>query len=208
MSRTYGNSFSRGSASRGASTSSGRPPFILYDGIPEYDYPPPICHCDCGKFAPRWTAWRDSNPGHRFYGCLDFREEDVSKKCDYFVWHDTDFTQRAKDVIWYLYNKRKKLLRENSELRKQLKHSHEEDVEQTRQRQSVSVNKGIEKTATNQPVEEVGCDQLSKIKKVEKRMHEMENLLEKKMQIAFCKLGCVIVALCFLNLAFINFLFW
>ncbi|GKV33057.1 hypothetical protein SLEP1_g41606 [Rubroshorea leprosula] len=135
-------------------------------------------------------------------------EEDVSKKCDYFVWHDADFTQRAKDVIWYLYNERKKLLRENSELRKQLKHSHEEDVEQTTQRQSVSVNEGIEETATNQLVEEVGCDQLSKINKVEKRMHEMENLLEKKMHTAFCKLGCVIVALCFLNLAFINFLFW
>ncbi|GKU89135.1 hypothetical protein SLEP1_g3317 [Rubroshorea leprosula] len=142
------------------------------------------------------------------HGGTQIQEEDVLKKCDYFVWHDTDFTQRAKDVIWYLYNERKKLLRENSELRKQLKHSHEEEVEQTRQRQSVSVNEGIEETATNQLVEEVGCDQLSKINKVEKRMHEMENLLEKKMQTAFCKLGCVIVALCFLNLAFINFLFW
>ncbi|GLU17392.1 hypothetical protein SLE2022_337590 [Rubroshorea leprosula] len=203
MSRTY----SRGSASRGASTSSGRPPFILYDGIPEYDYPPPIRHCECSKFAPRWTAWRDSNPGRRFYGCPDFREEDVSKKCDYFVWHDTDFTERTKDVIWYLYNERKKLLKENSELRKQLKRSHEEDVEQTRQRQSVSVNEEIEETATNQPVE-VGCEQVSKIDRVEKRMHEIENLWEKKMQTAFCKLGCVIVALCILNLAFLNFLFW
>ncbi|GKV12638.1 hypothetical protein SLEP1_g23760 [Rubroshorea leprosula] len=202
MSRTYGNSFSRGSASCGASTSSSRPRFILYDGIPEYDYPPPIRHCDCGKFAPQWTTWRDSNPSCRFYGCPDLR------KCDYFVWHDTDFTQRAKNVIWYFYNEKKKLLRENFKLRKQLKHSNEEDVEQTRQRQSVSVNEGIEETTTNQPVEEVGCDQLSKINKVEKRMHEMENLLEKKMQTTFCKLGCVIVALCFLNLAFINFLFW
>ncbi|CAH1452711.1 unnamed protein product [Lactuca virosa] len=34
----------------------------------------------------KWTSWRPTNPGRRFIGCPNFRDEE--KDCKYFAWFD------------------------------------------------------------------------------------------------------------------------
>ncbi|KAK9293079.1 hypothetical protein L1049_021063 [Liquidambar formosana] len=67
-------------------------------------------NCYCGVESPLNTAWTKDNPGRRFYGCAKF----PTSNCEFFHWHDEEFSARAKEVSWMLY-------KENKELRKQIK---------------------------------------------------------------------------------------
>ncbi|XP_058779432.1 uncharacterized protein LOC131653335 [Vicia villosa] len=54
--------------------------------------------CHCGLDAPLMTAWTDSNPGRRFYGCGMYKIQGF-KKCSNFVWLDEEMNPRSKEVI-------------------------------------------------------------------------------------------------------------
>ncbi|CAH1432691.1 unnamed protein product [Lactuca virosa] len=42
--------------------------------------------CFCEDPVGKWTSWRPTNPGRRFIGCPNFRDEE--KDCKYFAWVD------------------------------------------------------------------------------------------------------------------------
>ncbi|OMO62967.1 Zinc finger, GRF-type [Corchorus olitorius] len=41
----------------------------------EWNYEGEEIHCYCDEKAPRWTSWTDENPGRRFYGCKNYKNE-------------------------------------------------------------------------------------------------------------------------------------
>ncbi|WOH00555.1 hypothetical protein DCAR_0519921 [Daucus carota subsp. sativus] len=69
--------------------------------------------CKCDLPAPCQVAWKEGtlNPGRRFFGCS--RYKDPNKKCDFFLWADPSFPDRARDVIKEL---KMKLKRKDDEL--------------------------------------------------------------------------------------------
>ncbi|CAI8595996.1 unnamed protein product [Vicia faba] len=65
---------------------------------PSYRNRSVIHECHCGIDAPLMTAWTDSNPGRRFFGCGMYKVQGF-KKCSNFVWLDEEMNPRAKEVI-------------------------------------------------------------------------------------------------------------
>ncbi|KAL4554721.1 hypothetical protein LXL04_037323 [Taraxacum kok-saghyz] len=51
-------------------------------------------NCGCGQAAGMWTAWTIRNPGRRFLGCKNYRDE--GNNCGYFRWFDPQLPNR-----WY-----------------------------------------------------------------------------------------------------------
>ncbi|KAL4580575.1 hypothetical protein LXL04_016774 [Taraxacum kok-saghyz] len=51
-------------------------------------------NCGCGQPAGMWTAWTIRNPGRRFLGCKNYRDE--NNHCGYFRWFDPQLPNR-----WY-----------------------------------------------------------------------------------------------------------
>ncbi|GMI87199.1 hypothetical protein HRI_002389200 [Hibiscus trionum] len=49
----------------------------------------------CGEKSPMWTAWKIENIGRRFFGCPNFKVSD----CEFFKWHDTELSERAKILL-------------------------------------------------------------------------------------------------------------
>ncbi|KAL1803168.1 hypothetical protein ACET3Z_031815 [Daucus carota] len=61
--------------------------------------------CRCDLLAPCQEAWREGtlDPGRRFFGCSQYK--DASKKCNFFVWADPPYTERAREVVQHLKTK-------------------------------------------------------------------------------------------------------
>ena len=53
----------------------------------------------CDIIAPLQEAWREGtlDPGRRFFGCCNYK--DPEKKCNFFLWADPSYTDRAREVI-------------------------------------------------------------------------------------------------------------
>ena len=56
-------------------------------------------NCYCNLPAPCQEAWKQStlDPGRRFLGCSNYRSP--GRKCNFFLWVDESYTERARDVI-------------------------------------------------------------------------------------------------------------
>ncbi|WOH09698.1 hypothetical protein DCAR_0729156 [Daucus carota subsp. sativus] len=54
--------------------------------------------CKCDIVSPLQEAWKETtqDPGRRFFGCQNYR--DPMKKCNYFLWADPPYTDRAREV--------------------------------------------------------------------------------------------------------------
>ncbi|WOH04713.1 hypothetical protein DCAR_0624125 [Daucus carota subsp. sativus] len=58
--------------------------------------------CKCDILAPLQEAWREGtmDPGRRFFGCSNYK--DPTKKCNFFLWADPPYSDRARDIIHQL----------------------------------------------------------------------------------------------------------
>ncbi|GJV85981.1 zinc finger, GRF-type containing protein [Tanacetum coccineum] len=61
--------------------------------------------CLCGLPAVTRTSWTDTNPGHRFLGCLKIE----GQRCIYFHWLDPPICQRAMLIISGLLRARNRM---------------------------------------------------------------------------------------------------
>ncbi|GMI67650.1 hypothetical protein HRI_000434300 [Hibiscus trionum] len=91
-------------------------PSIVSVSRREFAYDEEEKKCDCEKLASRKTAWSDSNPGRRYYGCPDF-----PRGCKYFEWYDARIPDRAIDLLRKLRDNERILAKENKSLRRQLR---------------------------------------------------------------------------------------
>ncbi|KAL4592555.1 hypothetical protein LXL04_005555 [Taraxacum kok-saghyz] len=48
------------------------------------------CECNDPKPPMERVSWSDSNPGRRFFNCVDSLMGDDSNKCDFFQWFDPE----------------------------------------------------------------------------------------------------------------------
>ncbi|KAF1002691.1 hypothetical protein AG4045_025968 [Apium graveolens] len=72
----------------------------------EFEYLDVRCKCDLP--APCQEAWKEGtlDPGRRFFGCSQYKNP--SKKCNFFVWADPPYSERAREVINVLKSKMQK----------------------------------------------------------------------------------------------------
>ncbi|XP_052625947.1 uncharacterized protein At4g04775-like [Lactuca sativa] len=76
--------------------------------------------CKCNEEAPMFTSWTAKNPGRRFYGCPNYKDE--SMNCKYFMWIDDELTtQRYKDLLFNMHHDMKGMEDEIKELKLKLK---------------------------------------------------------------------------------------
>ncbi|KAH1039273.1 hypothetical protein J1N35_041016 [Gossypium stocksii] len=53
---------------------------VITSSRKEYAYNGLAVKCHCNKLAPRDISWSDLNPGRKFYGCSDFRDNLTLRK--------------------------------------------------------------------------------------------------------------------------------
>ncbi|XP_050204779.1 uncharacterized protein LOC126654830 [Mercurialis annua] len=70
--------------------------------------------CNCvirgrrNRPAPRFFSWTPNNPCRRFYGCIDYKDDGG---CNFFEWHDGPMSEREKNVMNALIEKREQSLK-------------------------------------------------------------------------------------------------
>ncbi|XP_042752055.1 uncharacterized protein At4g04775-like [Lactuca sativa] len=76
--------------------------------------------CKCNEEASIFTSWTAKNPGRRFYGCPNYKDE--SMNCKYFTWIDDELTiQRYKDLLFNMNHDMKGMEDEIKKLKLKLK---------------------------------------------------------------------------------------
>ncbi|KAK1363511.1 GRF-type domain-containing protein [Heracleum sosnowskyi] len=65
----------------------------------DFDYEFGGVKCKCDLPAPCQEAWKEGtlDPGRRFFGCSRFK--DPKRRCNFFLWADPTYPERARDVI-------------------------------------------------------------------------------------------------------------
>lgn len=78
-----------------------------YRNYSDLDYGYGNIKCKCDIVSPLQEAWKETtqDPGRRFFGCKNYK--DPGKKCNFFLWADPPYTDRARDVIKGLKEKLK-----------------------------------------------------------------------------------------------------
>ncbi|CAI8601104.1 unnamed protein product [Vicia faba] len=123
---------------------------------PSYRNHSVIHECHCGIDAPLMTAWTDSNPGRRFFGCGMYKVQGF-KKCSNFVWLDEEMNPRAKEVIGnLLHNLNEEKQRVKESMFSQLRRYHEAippstSAPATKQQQQQQVITNSEGTTISSP---------------------------------------------------------
>ncbi|KAI4989855.1 hypothetical protein ZWY2020_038218 [Hordeum vulgare] len=81
-----------------------RSPVPYRQGAMEYE-PAKMCHCNPRRKAPRWISWSETNPGWRYYACVDA----MHGGCGFVEWHDPPLPKFFSDLIGDLRNEVRKL---------------------------------------------------------------------------------------------------
>ncbi|EEF36942.1 conserved hypothetical protein [Ricinus communis] len=63
-----------------------------------------------------WTAWKESHPGRRFFGCSKYDKRHRGVGCEFFLWIDLPMCERAKAVINDLNQEKEALWKENCQM--------------------------------------------------------------------------------------------
>ncbi|KAK1402725.1 GRF-type domain-containing protein [Heracleum sosnowskyi] len=81
----------------------------------EFEYRFSGIKCKCDIESPCQEAWKEGtlDPGRRFFGCS--RYKDPSKRCNFFLWVDPPYSERARDVIKGL---KMKIMKKDEEIHK------------------------------------------------------------------------------------------
>ncbi|KAK1370412.1 GRF-type domain-containing protein [Heracleum sosnowskyi] len=81
----------------------------------EFEYRFSGIKCKCDIESPCQEDWKEGtlDPGRRFFGCS--RCKDPSKRCNFFLWVDPPYLERARDVIKGL---KMKIMKKDEEIHK------------------------------------------------------------------------------------------